>query len=280
MFVDMHLHSRYSDGSDSVHSLVEKLIENGFTTFSLTDHDSVNGIPELLSCANGRAKAIPGVEFSCMDEKARCHILAYHFDTKNPHIQSLVDQGDALRRKNFENRKNHLEKKHGIIFTEDELAWLFSLPKIGKPHIAKVLIARGLAKDTQEVIRKYLDGCKDHDERLQAREVISGILAAGAIPVWAHPLGGEGEKHLTEEEFSSLAKRLIAHGIKGMECYYSRYTKDEITFLLQKADEFHLAVSGGSDYHGANKTVMLGELQAGECFTVTSDMLSVLSLIS
>ena len=278
MFVDMHLHSNYSDGNDSVAELVEKLICTNVSTFSLTDHDSIRGVPELLSRANGRAKAIPGVEFSCMDKKARCHILAYNFDLNDPHIQALVEKGDALRRKNFENRKNHLEKNHGIVFTEEELAWLFSLPKIGKPHIAKVLIARGLANDIQEVISKYLDGCKSHDERLQASEVVSGILAAGAVPVWAHPLGGEGERHLTEEEFLSLADTLISYGIKGMECYYSRYTKEEIAFLLEKAKEFNLAVSGGSDYHGANKTVMLGELQAGECFTVTPDMLSVLQL--
>ena len=278
MFADLHLHSNYSDGSDSVSELVEKLLLSNINTFALTDHDSTRGVSELLACARGRANAISGVEFSCMDQKARCHILAYHFDLNDPHIQKLVDQGDVLRRKNFENRKNHLEKAHSIFFTDEELKWLLSLPKIGKPHIAKVLIARGLAKDTQEVINKYLDGCKDHDERLQANEVISGILAAGAIPVWAHPLGGEGEKHLNEEEFLSLADTLISYGIKGMECYYSRYTKKEIDFLLEKAKEFHLAISGGSDYHGTNKTVMLGELQAGECFTITPDMLSVLQL--
>ncbi|MBE6665588.1 MAG: PHP domain-containing protein [Ruminococcaceae bacterium] len=279
MFVDMHLHSNYSDGSDSVSEMVEKLIQANILTFALTDHDSIRGVSELLSYAHGRARTITGVEFSCMDQSARCHILAYGFDVNDPHIHNLVEKGDVLRKKNFENRKNHLEKNHGIFFTEDELAWLFSLPKIGKPHIAKILIARGLAKDTQEVIRNYLDGCKDQDERLQACEVISGILAAGAVPVWAHPLGGEGEDHLGEEEFLSLADTLISYGIKGMECYYSRYTKEEIAFLLNKAEKFHLAVSGGSDYHGSNKTVMLGELQAGECFTVTPDMLSVLNFL-
>ena len=108
MFVDMHLHRRYSDGSDTGPALVEKLLSHGVTTFSLTDHDSVRGIPELLKEANGRARAITGVEFSCRDESARCHILAYGFPLNDPHIQALVEKGDALRRQNFENRKNHL----------------------------------------------------------------------------------------------------------------------------------------------------------------------------
>ena len=278
MFIDMHLHSNYSDGKDSVPTLVEKLIAAKVSVFSLTDHDSISGIPELLSCTSRRATAIPGVEFSCKDEKKRCHILAYGFDPNDQYIRKLVEKGADLRRKNFENRKKHLEEVHGIFFTESELAWLLSLPEIGKPHIAAILIERGLASNTNEAIHRYLDGCKSGSFKLQANEAISGILAAGAIPVWAHPLGGEGEKHLNEEEFLSLANKLISYGIKGMECYYSRYTKEEIAFLLQKADDFHLAVSGGSDYHGTNKTVMLGELQAGECFTVTPDMLSVLQL--
>ena len=279
MFVDLHLHSRHSDGSDTVPQLVEKLISCGITTFSLTDHDSVRGISELLSCTAGRAKAISGVEFSCLDNGAPCHILAYGFDPKDPHILALVEKGETLRRKNFENRKKHLEKAHGIFFTESELTWLFSLPKIGKPHIARILIARGLAKDTDEVIRRYLNGCKDNDIRLSAKEVIPAILAAGAIPVWAHPLGGEGEEHLSETEFLSLAKRLISHGIKGMECYYSRYSEKEIAFLLKKAEDFSLAVSGGSDYHGENKTVMLSELCAGKTKCVTEDMVSVLRML-
>lgn len=279
MFVDMHLHSLYSDGSDTVPALVEKLLSHGVTTFSLTDHDSVRGIPELLKEASGRARAITGVEFSCKDGNDRCHILAYGFVPNDPHIQALVEKGDALRRQNFENRKKHLEKAHSIVFTEEELAWLLSLPKIGKPHIAKILIARGLANDIQEVIRNYLDGCKDRDIRLEADEVISGILQSGAIPVWAHPLGGEGEKHLSEAEFLTLAERLVAYGIKGMECYYSRYNEEEIAFLLQKADEFSLTVSGGSDYHGKIKTVMLAELCAGKTLTVTENMLSVLQLL-
>jgi predicted metal-dependent phosphoesterase TrpH len=279
MFIDMHLHSRYSDGSDTVPALVEKLIKNGVTTFSLTDHDSVRGVPELLREANGKAHAVTGVELSCLDEGSPCHILAYGFKPDDPHILALLEKGETLRRKNFENRKNHLEKAHGIFFTESELAWLFSLPKIGKPHIARILIARGLAKDTDEVIRRYLNGCKAGDARLMAKEVVPAILAAGAVPVWAHPLGGEGEEHLSETEFLSLAKRLVAHGIKGMECYYSRYTEEEVAFLLQKADELHLAVSGGSDYHGENKTVLLGELTAGKPLCVTEDMLSVLDLL-
>ncbi len=277
-FADLHLHSRYSDGSDTPKELAEKLIQNHFSVAALTDHDSIRGVRELQEAVDHRVNIITGVEFSCLDGKEQCHILGYGFDLQNEKILSLLKKGDDLRLRNFQNRRKHLEKAHGIIFTEKELAWLYSLPKIGKPHIARILIDRGLATDTSDVIRRYLDGCKAGDVRLPANEVIPAILEAGGVPVWAHPLGGEGEKHLTEAEFHALLPRLTTHGIKGMECYYSRYTKAEISFLLRMANENHLAVSGGSDYHGKNKTVCLGEL-CSEKLTVTADMLSVLNLL-
>ncbi|MBQ7309736.1 MAG: PHP domain-containing protein [Clostridia bacterium] len=277
-FADLHLHSLYSDGSDTPAALAEKLLQNGFSVFALTDHDSIRGVAELQDAVRGKARAITGVEFSCLDEGEPCHILAYGFDLQNETILSLLKKGDDLRLLNFKNRREHLARAHSIVFTEKELAWLHSLPKIGKPHIARILIARGLATDTADVIRRYLDGCKEGDVRLPANEVIPAILKAGGIPVWAHPLGGEGERHLSETELDALLSRLIAHGIRGMECYYSRYTEAEIALLLQKAHTHALAVSGGSDYHGENKTVRLGALSA-EGLSVAPEQLSVLTLL-
>ena len=144
---DLHLHSRYSDGSATVPELAEKLIQNHFTIAALTDHDSIRGVAELQKAAGNKVNIIAGVEFSCLDQGASCHILAYHFPLEHEKILSLLKKGDALRLLNFQNRREHLERVHGIIFTEDELSWLYSLPKIGKPHIAKILIKRGLAQN-------------------------------------------------------------------------------------------------------------------------------------
>ena len=97
-------------------------------------------------------------------------------------------------------------------------------------------------------------------------DAISAILAADAIPVWAHPLGGEGEPH---EFVPETLEALLSYGVRGMECYYSRYTEKESDFLL---------VSGGSDYHGANKTVRLGELSA-DGIEIPTEKLTVLSCL-
>jgi len=82
---------------------------------------------------------------------------------------------------------------------------------------------------------------------------VKAILAAGGIPVWAHPLGGEGERRISAEEFQTQLETLLSYGLQGLECWYSRYTEKEIQGLLGTAQEKGLLVSGGSDYHGANK---------------------------
>jgi predicted metal-dependent phosphoesterase TrpH len=275
---DLHIHSNISDGSDSLEELINKIKSSNVTIFALTDHDTIRGCKEIIDKIPEGIKFIPSIELTCRTGSIKCHILGYNCDYKNETLNNLILKGKNLRRKKLETRISYLQETWSIKFSQKELDWLYSRETVVKTHIANVLVNQGLAENNLSAMEKYINGCKSGDTRFTIEEAIEAIKASGGIPVWAHPLGGEGEDHLTPQEFKSLARRLISHGIKGMECYYSRYTKEEIAFLLQKADDFHLAVSGGSDYHGTNKTVMLGELQAGECFTVTPDMLSVLQL--
>ena len=101
---------------------------------------------------------------------------------------------------------------------------------------------------------------------------------SGGIAVWAHPLGGEGEKHISKEEFFAKLKTMIACGIQGLECFYSRYSSTEISFLKECANDNGLFVTGGSDYHGANKTVVFGQLNVDNSL-VDSKELSIKPLI-
>ena len=101
--------------------------------------------------------------------------------------------------------------------------------------------------------KKYLDECKIPNTRFDIKEAIDALNASGAIPVWAHPLGGEGEEHFTQKEFLPKLEVMKNYGIKGLECFYSRYSEQEEEFLLNCAKENNLLISGGSDYHGTNK---------------------------
>ena len=93
-------------------------------------------------------------------------------------------------------------------------------------------IENALADNNIDAMKKYLDGCQTGNTRFDGAEGIQAIEASGGIPVWAHPLGGEGEKHLSPDEFYKKFDIMKSFGIKGLECYYSRYNLDEIKFLV------------------------------------------------
>ena len=127
-------------------------------------------------------------------------------------------------------------------------------------------------------MKKYLDGCKTGNTRFDGLEAISVIKEAGGIVIWAHPLGGEGEAHLSKEEFIPKLKKMISYGIQGIECYYSRYNMEEIEFLKTCAKEYNLLISGGSDWHGTNKTVPIGRLNKEGMYVDSSDA-TILNLL-
>ena len=127
-------------------------------------------------------------------------------------------------------------------------------------------------------MKKFLDGCKSGDTRFTIEEAIHAITDAGGISVWAHPLGGEGEEHDSADIFLPKLTIMIEKGIRGLECHYSRYSKEETNFLLEIAKTNNLYVSGGSDYHGSNKDIPLGKLCSDSSY-IGSSSLNILNLI-
>ena len=262
MFIDLHMHSTESDGTDSPEQIVKKITaESGIKIFALTDHDTISGIEKIKKVLLSEIFFINGVEFSCKiaDDK-KCHILAYFYDSANENFQKILRTGNELRKKQFDIRLNYLSKIYNINFTEDDVKAMCSSTVIGKPHIVNFVSEKyGIDK---EKLYKDLRKCYVGDARQDAATVIKAIKDAGGIAVWAHPLGGEGESLLPQAEFLNRLQELINLGIGGLECYYSRYTDAQEKFLATTASENNLLISGGSDYHGTNKTIALGELGA------------------
>ena len=261
---DLHLHSNYSDGSDDIKTLLEKISETGIKIFALTDHDTVAGCDEMKNIVPTGTLFIPSVELTCHSDGLSCHILGYNCDYENKTLLNLIEKGKILRKKKLDTRIDYLKKVHNIILTDDEKAWLYSRTSVVKTHIANVLVKRGLASDNVSAMKKYLDGCKTGKTKFEISEAINAIKLAGGIPVWAHPLGGEGEEHDSEEEFLLKLEVMKNYGIKGLECYYSRYNENEAEFLVQCAKNNNLLISGGSDYHGTNKDIPIGRLNSSD----------------
>ena len=257
---DLHIHSNFSDGSDSIEELVGKINALKLDVFALTDHDTFEGVIELEKYKLNGVKFIKGIELTCKTKDVKCHILGYGIDTTNKNLKNLIEKGKILRKQKLDLRIEYLKNVHNIVLNEDELSWLYSRKSVVKTHLANVLVKRGLADNNLSAMEKYLDGCKTGNTRFDGFEAVDTLKSAGAIPVWAHPLGGEGEKHSKKEEFLLKLDTMIKAGIKGLECYYSRYNDFEIKFLVDCAKENNLLISGGSDYHGLNKDIPLLKL--------------------
>ena len=277
--VDLHVHSNCSDGSDKISELINNIKKNNIEIFALTDHDTIEGCIEMQNLVPKNIKFIKGVELTCQADYIKCHILGFGCDITNKKLLDLIEKGKKLRHIKMETRVEYLKNKWNIELTEEEYAWLCSRKSVVKTHFANILVKRGLAEDNVSAMKKYLDDCKTPNTRFDIKEAIEALVDAGAIPVWAHPLGGEGEEHFSEEEILPRLELMKSFGIKGLECYYSRYNKEEINLLKRLAKENNLLISGGSDYHGKNKkNINLAKLNIDNEY-VDSKELTVLNFL-
>lgn len=264
MKADLHLHTTASDGTDTPTALVKRAKERGIDIISVTDHDTVAGIAEARAALSVGMRLISGVELSSavfVDGGFRCHILGYGANIESAPIKHAIDEGMRKRREKLYGRLDYIKRNFGITFDGEELRELESLNAVSKLHIARLLINHGYADGIGEAIDKYL-GMRAPDDRIDAALAIDAILAAGGIPIYAHPIGGEREERLSPSELFRRAEILHGMGVMGLEAYYSRYTAADRAPILNVAEELSMLVSGGSDYHGVNKTVPLGLLDA------------------
>lgn len=267
---DLHLHSNFSDGSDSIKELLNNIISSDIKIFALTDHDTVAGFNEIKNMIPQDTNFIPGTELTCESNNISCHILGFNIDCNNQELLNLIEKGKRLRRLKLDTRIEYLKNVHNICLTSDEINWLYSRNSVVKTHIANILVKRELASDNVSAMQKYLDDCKTPNTKFSIDEAIYAIKSAGGTPVWAHPLGGEGEPHITENEFMPKLKLMNEYGIKGLECYYSRYNEQESQLLINCAQSYNLLISGGSDYHGTNKNIPIGRLNSSDKYIDSS----------
>ncbi len=277
--IDLHMHSIASDGTDDAHKLLANLQAAGIKIFSVTDHDTIDGVVEMETIVPEDMTFIRGIEFSCITAAGKCHILGYGYDKDAQAFRDILQSGKEKRGSKLRRRVDFLKENFGIEIPGAEREKLFSRNSVGKPHLGNLLVSMGLAENKDEAIEKYINPCKSGSDRLPAKDVIRAILAAGGMPVWAHPYGGTGERELSQEEFEQQLQILLEAGLKGLECYYCKYSADQVAALVGTAKGNGLLISGGSDYHGANKKVALGTLNAYGGL-VTEDEITILKKVN
>ena len=263
--VDLHMHTTFSDGSDSPKELLCKVKEKGIELFSVTDHDALAGNRELCETIGAEDPLfVTGVEFSCKDDKGKYHILGYGYDTKARAICDIVQTFHDVRMRKLGLRLKHLKEKYGIEFSREEVKYLYGLNNPGKPHIAGLLVEHGKAGSISEAIDTMLTGIKDNERKIKPEEAIEAILDSGGIPVLAHGIFGSGSQLLDNEEMDDRVRRLKEKGLMGLECFYSGFSPKQQKEMLYLKEKYGLMATAGSDYHGAIKLVQLGDTGWGE----------------
>ena len=258
--IDLHMHSTVSDGTDTPAEILDFVKEAGIELFALTDHDAIKGCKLVQQCRKeGDPQFLTGVEFSCRDEDGQYHILGYGYDPEAAPVQDLVKKGHSIRMNKVRARLQMLEETYGFTFPEEEIRKLLARDNPGKPHIANLMAKYGYAPTKDIAMKEYLNKLRVRMGYIRPEEAIAAILASGGIPVLAHPSYGNGDQLILGEDMDRRLRSLKEFGIRGVEAFYSGFTARLTRDMLDFADRYDLLVTAGSDYHGRNKLVKLGE---------------------
>ena len=243
-FVDLHTHSTASDGTLPPERVIEAAEGCGLKALALTDHDTIAGIPAAREAGERLGiRVIAGVELSAFENDHEVHVLALHLS----HFETLEKRLLELRAQRFTRAERIVERLNalGIPVTLDEVLLQAAGGAIGRPHVARALIARGVVHDFREAFMRYLGGNGSAfvpKEKLSIEDAIAIAHEAGALAIWAHP-GDLGRRERLEP--------LIAAGLDGIEIRHPSHSGEDMKRLQALTDFFGLVPSGGSDWHGA-----------------------------
>lgn len=251
-WIDLHVHSSASDGTLTPAELVAYAKEKGLSAFALTDHDTVAGIDEARRAAAAVGLTlIPGIELSCKHEGQDIHMLGLGIDPGCPVLLTHLEDIQHARAVRNEIMLARLSEA-GFDVSLKEFLETFPGASLTRTHIARLLMQKGYVASIQEGYERYVGNHSPYyvpKECLSPIEAISWIHEAGGKAVLAHPL----LYHMSEEKLHAFVAQLSAHGLDGIEAIYSCNEGTDEDCMLALAKEFDLCVSGGSDFHGANK---------------------------
>lgn len=240
---DLHLHSTASDGTLPPAQVVALAAKRGLRALALTDHDTLDGLVEARRAAEAAdLDFIDGVEMSCDVDGADIHVLAYFVDERNADFAGMLagaKERRIARGRDMVTKLNAL----GVAITYDAVAREAAKGAVGRPHVARALVAAKAVGSVDEAFYRYLRlGAAAYVPKvsLSSRDVIDLTRRAGGAAVLAHPGLYRGE---------GLIQRLASEGIAGLEVWHSKHSDEQMRRFEELARELRLVPTGGSDFH-------------------------------
>ena len=258
--IDLHVHSNFSDGSESTEKLIELATAANLAAFALTDHDTTNGYKSLYEASSKhnaglpkeeQLEVLPGVEISAAYKNGDIHILGLLVDPNDSEFNALLKSAEkeriARNIKMVDNLKNA-----GLDISYEEIVASAPDSIITRAHFGKYLVEKGIVSDYPSAFEKYLgDNTPYYVARkfTSPKDAIEGIIKSGGVPVLAHPI----IYRLPIKELEALVDTLISYGLRGIETLYSSHSKQDENYLRGLAKRKGLIITGGSDFHGKPK---------------------------
>lgn len=249
--IDLHTHSTVSDGSDPPDRIPELAAAAGCSAVALTDHDRQDGVAAAAAAAKALGvEVVPGVEISC-EHPGTMHLLVYFLAPgEGPLQDELVRLQEARDSRN--RRMADLLGRLGLPVTYDEIQEEAGGMGAGRPHIAAILVRKGVVGNIQEAFDVWLAKGRPaylDKERLAPAVAVRLAVASGGVPVLAHPFSLDLPLSATD----AVVAELVPHGLAGVEAVYGRYSAEERAMFTSLAARHGLVATGGTDYHGTYK---------------------------
>lgn len=249
---DFHSHSTISDGRLSPTELVDLAYKNGVRIFSLTDHDTIDGLPEAFAAAEKYPDLtlIPGIEMSTDVPGNEVHILGHFIDWEDAEFRKTLTRLQESRLSRAERMVGRLGELGKPIEWERVLHFAGE-GAVGRPHIALALVEAGHVESVNEAFDLYISRTGPayvERDRLDPEDVVKLLLGVGGLVTLAHPRELRAAGSLPE-----LLERLKAAGLDAMEVYYQDYTAGEVEAFRKMTDKYGILPLGGSDYHALGR---------------------------
>ena len=255
--IDLHTHSRESDGTNTVTENVALAIDRGLAGIAITDHDTTAGYAEADAASAGTdLRIVPGIEFSAEYEGASLHVLAYWVDPANP---ALVEELRRLTDTRFRRGELMVEKLRelGYDVSFDRVRAIAGDDLIARPHIAQAMVESGIVATEREAFDRFIsDGgiASVPKHALAPADALSLIRQAGGVCVLAHPAMWKGNGSVPD----ALIERMAEGGMVGLEVDHPDHDHATRATYRAMAERLDLVPTGSSDCHGARYDFRLG----------------------
>ncbi len=259
--IDLHIHSIFSDGTDSLDDILDITRKKNIPVISLTDHDTTYGVAEIINKAKSKnIRVIPGVEISSVSNKNLIHILGYNIDLNNSQLQELLSVIGKYFTDFFCEQYNWLLKNHVVDYDLNKILRYSDFKQsIAASDIFKAMIADGAPYTLKDWPEFYNKKIKQYPSNfiekfpIHPSEAVEVIKLSGGISSFAHP-ARIGNDDLKEMEL------LLPYGLGGVEVYYPYHDTDLTNRYKEFAHKHNLVETGGTDWHGAELTTWDAEI--------------------